>query len=205
MAERWVFGYGSLMWCPRFAYLEVRPALLMGVHRALCVSSVVHRGSRPRPGLVLGLDLGGQCQGVAFRVAPGDARHIRGELIRREQVTQVYREATRRVCLLDGSARLVRALCFLTDRTHPQYAGNLPLQRQVWMVRRAVGRSGRNADYVIATCEHLNELGITEPRLTQLVHMLHPSGLPRTPDLTRRTVARHRTYGVLKPVSRPVR
>ena len=204
MAEHWVFGYGSLMWRPQFSYLEARPALLVGAHRALCVASVVHRGSRARPGLVLGLDVGGACQGIAFRLAAEDARHIRHELKKREQVTLVYREAIRRVRLLDGSDRAVRALCFMADRRHPQYAGALPIQRQAWMVREAVGRSGRNADYVISTLQHMEEAGVADSRLRRLVNIFCPCRLPRPPDLSTHRTRRPRSYGVLKPVPRPV-
>jgi cation transport protein ChaC len=204
MAEHWVFGYGSLMWRPQFSYLEAKPALLVGAHRALCVASVVHRGSRRRPGLVLGLDVGGRCEGIAFRLAAGDARHIRNELKKREQVTLVYREAMRSVQLLDGSSRSVRALCFLTDRNHPQYAGALPLYRQAWMVRAAVGRSGRNADYVLSTLEHMEEADVADQKLAKLVNIFCPCRLPRSPDFSSRTTRRQRSYGVLKPVPRPV-
>jgi len=204
MVEHWVFGYGSLMWQPQFTYLEAIPALLVGAHRALCVASVVHRGSRGRPGLVLGLDVGGRCQGIAFRLAANDARHIRNELKKREQVTLVYREAMRRVQLLNGSSRAVRALCFLTDRSHPQYAGSLPVHRQAWMVRDAVGRSGRNADYVLSTLGHMKDAEIADHELNRLVNIFCPCRLPRPPDLSNRTRRRHRSYGVLKPVPRPV-
>ena len=205
MAEHWVFGYGSLMWQPHFAFEEVQPALLIGAHRALCVSSVVHRGSPARPGLVLGLDVGGRCEGLAFRLAPEQARHIRSELKKREQVTLVYLEAMRHVKLLDGSDRDVRALCFLADRRHPQYVGGLPLDLQAKMVRRAVGRSGRNADYVISTLQHLEETGIHDARLARLVNLFHPCRTPRPPDLTKHRARRHRSWAVLKPVPRPVR
>ena len=205
MADYWVFGYGSLMWQPHFTYLDVKPALLIGAHRAPCVYSVVHRGSPAHPGLVLGLDVGGQCQGLAFKVAPDAAHQIRAELKKREQVTLVYREAMRRIKILDGSGRGVRALCFLMDRSHPQYAGSLPLDTQAWIVRKGFGRSGRNIDYIISTLEHLEEMGIHDPVLTRLVNVLCPRRLPRPQDLTKRSVRRHRSYGVLKPVPRPGR
>ena len=105
LADLWVFGYGSLMWQPGFDHDIAVPALLRGAHRALCVRSVVHRGTQRRPGLVLGLDRGGVCRGMAFRVTLGRERQTRAYLRAREQVHNVYREVTRSVELLDGSER----------------------------------------------------------------------------------------------------
>src|SRR3978361_1416381 len=95
--DLWVFGYGSLMWKPGFEFVEQAPARLIGEHRALCVYSFDHRGTPEKPGLVLGLDRGGACRGVAFRVAAG-LRRGRGDYTRsRAQTTHVYRERTRYV------------------------------------------------------------------------------------------------------------
>src|SRR3984885_15624043 len=93
--DLWVFGYGSLMWRPGFEFLERIPARLIGLHRALCVYSFVHRGPPEKPGLVLGLDRGGACRGVAFRVAAENRSEVVAYLRAREQVTSVYREVKR--------------------------------------------------------------------------------------------------------------
>src|SRR5438309_11601760 len=87
--DLWVFGYGSLMWRPGFEFIEQVPARLIGEHRALCVYSFVHRGTPEKPGLVLGLDRGGACRGVAFRVAEKHRATTVAYLRAREQVTSV--------------------------------------------------------------------------------------------------------------------
>src|SRR5215470_9364387 len=121
--DLWVFGYGSLMWRPGFDFIERVEARLIGAHRSLCVYSFVHRGTPERPGLVLGLDLGGACRGVAFRVTAADRAKTIAYLRAREQVTMVYRESIRRVWLEGDPQRQVSALCYVVDRSHPQYAG----------------------------------------------------------------------------------
>ena len=204
MSDYWVFGYGSLMWRPDFPYLEAVPATLEGAHRALCLYSIVHRGSRARPGLTMGLDIGGSCSGVAFRIAPKHAGAVRNQLKKREQVTLDYRETMRWVKLANSSSE-VYAVTFMIDRRHPLYAGNVPLARQAWMVRHAVGVSGRNIDYVTNTFRHLKEMGIREPRIERLVNILDPLG-----DAVERAAPigfrRHgRKIGTLVPVPRPKR
>ncbi len=175
MAELWVFGYGSLMWRPGFRYSEARPALLKGAHRALCVYSIVHRGTHSAPGLVLGLDRGGACRGVAFRVAEGAEDETVAYLREREQVTDVYVEAVRPIRLLDGSCRVLKALTYLVDRNHDQYAGGLSLEEQIKIVRDGKGQAGGNVEYVMRTLKHLQELGVTDPLLSALaVHLTEP-------------------------------
>jgi len=170
--DLWVFGYGSLMWRPGFAYEEAMPARIIGARRRLCVYSVVHRGTARRPGLVLGLEPGGACDGMAFRVAPDQARAVRAYLRAREQVTMVYREAAGILELETEGRPRVRALCYMVDTAHPQYAGDLPLENQVHLVRRSHGRAGPNIDYVANTVRHLREAGIHDAPLERLVARL---------------------------------
>ena len=186
--DLWVFGYGSLIWRPGFAFLERVEARLIGAHRALCVYSFVHRGTPERPGLVLGLDQGGACRGMAYRVAASARAETIAYLRAREQVTMVYRESIRSIWLRGAPERRVSALCYTVARGHPQYAGRLALAQQLHFVRQGHGQSGPNRDYVIATVAALEELGLRETALHLLAERLkgvhesaaaeapHPSG-----------------------------
>jgi cation transport protein ChaC len=170
--DLWVFGYGSLIWRPGFDFLERVPARLTGAHRALCVFSHVHRGTPERPGLVLGLDFGGACRGVAYRVA-GAARGATIAYLRaREQATNVYRETTRSITLLGEDERRVSALVYMIDRGHPQYAGRLDLATQLHLVRQGHGQSGPNREYVLSTVHSLEQLGLYDRDLHLLAERL---------------------------------
>jgi glutathione-specific gamma-glutamylcyclotransferase len=170
--DLWVFGYGSLMWRPGFDFLERHEARLIGAHRALCVYSFVHRGTPEKPGLVLGLDHGGACRGIAYRVA-GKKREATIEYLRgREQVTMVYRETYRSVWVDSDPQQRVTALVYMIDRGHPQYAGRLPIDKQLHFVRQGHGRSGQNRDYVIETVKSLEALGYRETALHELAEKL---------------------------------
>jgi len=177
--DLWVFGYGSLMWRPGFAFLERVPARLIGLHRSLCVYSFVHRGTPERPGLVLGLDRGGMCCGIAFRVAAAAREKTIAYLRAREQVTTVYLETMRRIELEDKARREVQALCFIVDRSHVQYAGRLTLEQSLHHVRQAHGRSGPNRDYVLDAVAALEALGYRETELHLLAERLKAGGVHR--------------------------
>jgi cation transport protein ChaC len=172
MAELWVFGYGSLMWRPGFAFAARAPGLLKGAHRALCVYSIFHRGTREQPGLVLGLDRGGACRGVAYRIPAGAEDETIAYLREREQITDVYVEARRKVRLLDGSDGVVEAVAYLVDRDHVQYAGALSLDEQLRLVKGSKGQSGENVEYVLNTVRHLEEEGVRDPLLSALAARL---------------------------------
>ena len=179
-----MFAYGSLMWRPDFAFVERVEARLVGAHRALCVYSFVHRGTPERPGLVLGLDHGGTCRGVAYRVPAAERGNTIAYLRAREQVTSVYRECVRPIWLRQASEQRVPALCYMVDRGHAQYAGRLTLDQQLHHVRQGHGQSGANRDYVIATVGALEQLGYRESELHLLAARLagtHEAGAPWSP------------------------
>ena len=171
--DLWVFGYGSLMWRPGFDFAERTLATVRGYRRSLCVYSHVHRGTPDRPGLVLGLDRGGSCKGAAFRVRAEAAGATVAYLRAREQVTMVYRELTIGAALADG--RRVRALTYVVDRSHAQYAGVLDLPTLERLVGQGVGVSGANPDYVCATYQHMLELGITDATLAAVAQRFAPA------------------------------
>jgi cation transport protein ChaC len=174
--DLWVFGYGSLMWRPGFDFEERVPARLVGEHRALCVYSFVHRGTPEKPGLVLGLDRGGACRGIAFRVAERNRAATVAYLREREQVTSVYREVMRSVWLENDARQRVAALAYVVDRGHVQYAGRLSLAEQHRHVLQGHGQSGANRDYVIATVKAIEAEGFRDGPLHQLAVMLHDDG-----------------------------
>jgi cation transport protein ChaC len=179
--DLWVFGYGSLMWRPGFDYVEKVPARLIGEHRALCVYSFDHRGTPEKPGLVLGLDRGGACRGIAFRVTASLRARTIGYLREREQTTHVYREVTRSVWLDNEARQRVGALTYVADRSHVQYAGRLPLDEQLRIVRQGHGRSGNNRDYVLATVKAIEAEGFRDDQLHRLAIMLHDSHVSAAP------------------------
>ncbi|WP_417307617.1 gamma-glutamylcyclotransferase [Devosia sp.] len=163
----WVFGYGSLIWNPGFAFVRQMPATLLGAHRRLSVLSHRHRGTAARPGLVFGLVRGGSCRGMAFGVAPEAWEEAHDYLVAREMDNGVYLETVRPVQMADRSRG--PALTFMVDERHAQFAGKLDLKAQLEIVLGAVGESGPNPDYVRETAAHLSALGMADRYLDALV------------------------------------
>jgi len=192
--DLWVFGYGSLMWRPGFAFAETRRARVIGYRRCFCIYSVHHRGTHRRPGMVLGLDRGGACAGIAFRVRAQNAGETIAYLRSREQVNGVYREAHLPVEITEGGNREVTALAYIVERAHPSYAGQLPLAQQARLIRGGRGVSGINLDYLISTLRHLAELDIREPELERILTLIGPHAA-RCPVTTRGSAA---AVGILR-------
>ncbi|MEO1192251.1 MAG: gamma-glutamylcyclotransferase [Pseudomonadota bacterium] len=168
-ATFWVFGYGSLMWNPGFPHSEARPALLRGYHRRFCIWSHNYRGTPERPGLVLGLDRGGSCRGMAFQVRRDDSEAVLDYLHDREMSTRVYHP---RLITLDTARGPVQGLAFVVDRRHPQYTGRLGLEETATLIADAVGQRGACAEYLANTVAHLRELDINPGSLRPLMRMV---------------------------------
>lgn len=164
MQQRWIFGYGSLMWKPGFDFVSQAHARIRGYHRSLCIYSLHHRGTEQKPGLVLGLDRGGSCIGVAFQVEPAKWDVTIAYLREREQVSMVYMETTQTIELL-GTHRKVEALAYVADREHSQYAGKLSHEQLLRHVIQGEGQMGRCTDYVMNTLAHLKEMNIRDKTL----------------------------------------
>ena len=165
----WVFGYGSLIWRPNFPHKDAQAALLRGYHRAPCIYSTNYRGTCEQPGLVLGLDRGGACRGLAFHVADRDADAVIDYLYAREMINRVYRPRWTPVALQTGS---VTALIFVADREHEQYAGKLSDEDALKLILQGCGKQGRCIDYFRNTLAHLDSLGIHDRTLTRIVGLV---------------------------------
>jgi len=169
-AGLWIFGYGSLMWRPDFPFVERVRATIAGYHRAFCIASTFHRGSMDRPGLVLGLDRGGACEGIAYRIATADAPAVLAYLRARELIYGVYRETSVPAHFAPGaSVEAAHVLAYTVERCHPAYTGRLPLAVQAAIIKGAQGRSGADLDYLINTVRHLKDLGIRERHIERLL------------------------------------
>ena len=168
-ADLWVFGYGSLMWSPCFPFSQKALARVHGYHRALCILSTRYRGTRLRPGLVMGLCRGGSCWGMAFRVPRVHVRRSLTRLWSREMTRRVY-EPRLVLAQLRRPERSVRALAFLADPGHPAYVRELDLHGRARLVAQGIGQRGRCIEYIENTLEHMHDVGVRDPHLERILH-----------------------------------
>jgi cation transport protein ChaC len=166
-SDFWVFGYGSLIWRPELPTLETVRARVLGYHRGLYLWSRINRGTPQTPGLVLALDRGGSCTGLAFRLDPQQLDEALRSLWLREMPMGSYRPSWLRCTLADG--RRVKALSFVMRRGIPTYAGRLPDEVVRTVFEQACGRYGTTRDYVERTVQALREHGIADAALEKLL------------------------------------
>ncbi|MGQ0652359.1 MAG: gamma-glutamylcyclotransferase [Betaproteobacteria bacterium] len=173
--DLWVFGYGSLMWSPCFPFTDQALARVHGYHRALCILSTRYRGTRQRPGLVMGLCRGGSCWGMAFRIPRAHVRRALARLWSREMTRRVYEPRLvlaelRRPSRLNRHSSRVRALAFLADPGHPAYVRELDLHGRARLVAQGIGQRGHCIEYIQNTLEHMHEVGVRDPHLERILH-----------------------------------
>jgi len=164
-SDVWLFAYGSLIWNPIFHFVECRVGKIYGWHRRFCLWTPVGRGTPDHPGLVLGLDRGGSCRGIAFRIAAAD---VLSELLlvwQREMIVSSY--IPRWVRVFDEK-QVVEAIAFAVNRQHPSYAGNISLETTVDSIATAAGQLGSAADYLMQTVDGLMTVGIKDRQLLLL-------------------------------------
>lgn len=163
----WVFAYGSLIWDPGFPYVEKQRAVVHGYHRRFCLYSHRYRGTPEAPGLVLGLDKGGSCHGVAYAVPSREAEAVRAYLWVREMFSNAYRPRLLQARLADD--RRVMAQTFVIVPDHPQYAGRLGPDFAARLIASSHGERGSNLAYLENTLLHLLELGIQDRSMRRLL------------------------------------
>jgi cation transport protein ChaC len=184
--DLWVYGYGSLIWNPEFDFSEQRLGTLRGHHRSLCLWSRINRGTPEVPGLVFGLDRGGSCRGMTFRIRASNVAHTFEALWRREMATGAYHPRWLQCDTVHGA---VTALAFVIDRNSAGYVKALPDHQAVEIIHRASGKYGSCIDYVMQTQQALETAGIRDRRLARLTARLQerihstqtPSGLKLGP------------------------
>jgi len=162
----WVFGYGSLMWHPGFPHLEVRVGRIFGFSRRFCIYSHIYRGTLERPGLVFGLDRGGSCQGLAYRVPRAEGESVMTYLYDREMATAIYFPRWVTVRTAQGA---VQAITFVVDPAHRQYTGHLDTTEIARLILQGKGDRGTCHAYLANTVRHLAALGIHDRRLEALL------------------------------------
>jgi cation transport protein ChaC len=174
----WVFGYGSLIWNPAFHFAERRVARLRGYRRSFCLWTHLGRGTPDKPGLMLGLDRGGSCRGVVYRISDDHVDSELDILWRREMIGGAYAPRWLRAETPEGA---VESIVFTMNRKHDRYAGRLSERQVADVLATATGRLGACAEYLMNTVEHLDQLGMTDTylqRLREAVAKRLPDGCP---------------------------
>ncbi|MEZ5831602.1 MAG: gamma-glutamylcyclotransferase [Dongiaceae bacterium] len=167
--DLWLFGYGSLMWKPELDFAESRPALLKGWHRRFCLWQWRYRGSRHHPGLMLALDRGGACRGVAYRIAAPGVRDKIAKVWRREMLGNGYLPRWVRLVTMQGG---VRGLTFVANLAGERYAGRISDEIVADHMAHACGEGGSSAEYLLETVLKCEELGIHDPFLWRLQELV---------------------------------
>jgi cation transport protein ChaC len=167
----WLFAYGSLIWKPEFDSLEHRRAVAPGWHRAFCMELERWRGSPQQPGLMMALERGKHCEGIAYRLQDGDHGAQIGRLLRRE-ISGVEGIGAVRWIDIEIEGAQQEALVFWADISHTDFKVSLPLPEVARILARACGHVGSGAEYLFHTVTKLEAHGIRDADLWQLQEMV---------------------------------
>jgi len=170
----WIFGYGSLIWKPEFDFDRRVPARVFGYHRKLCLRSIKYRGTFDCPGVVAGLDRGGSCTGIAYRMPAAAVHHQLPELWEREMFMGSYAARWLHARRLDGRGS-VRALAFVVIRDGQHYCGHLHEAQLVRVLTTARGIYGTSLEYLQRTVQALHADGLRDPHLERLLARALPA------------------------------
>ena len=163
----WIFAYGSLIWNPAMKTAEARVARIDGLHRSFCLSMTVGRGTPDMPGLALGLDEGGSCLGMAYRIADDDLATELPILWGREMLLGGYSPQWVEVRDRNGTV-FGHAIAFVVDRQDRLYAGKLASTQVASRLASAAGSWGTAADYLFRTRDALRMHKIPDAALEGL-------------------------------------
>lgn len=166
-ADVWLFAFGSLIWNPACESVEQRAAVVPGWHRSFCIRLIWYRGTPERPGLMMGLDRGGLCRGVAYRIARRDAWSALSRVLRREISVKPAANRPRWLSARIGGERR-QVLGFVANRQATSYVGRLPLDRMAELIASGCGHRGSCAEYLLNTVLKLDEHGIRDRNLWRL-------------------------------------
>jgi cation transport protein ChaC len=169
----WIFAYGSLMWSPGFSFAETQPAHVHGWHRGFCLYSPEYRGTREKPGLVLGLDRGGSCRGIAYRLGEPTLAQAIDYLWTREMTGFVYHMTPVRMTTEHGPTA---GYAFTVRRDSRDYAGRLPQEIAARIIATSRGDRGTGRDYLANTVRHLEQLGIRDGALHRIERLVAALG-----------------------------
>lgn len=174
--DLWIFAYGSLIWNPALQVSERRLAHVQGWHRSFCLSMSVGRGTAKAPGLALGLEPGGMCHGVAYRIAERDRATELPILWNREMLIGGYTPMWVDVIGADN-LKFGSAIAFTSDPDHEHYAGDLPQQEKVRRLATAAGSWGSSMDYLLRTVDGLRQIGIRDREMERLGVLAKPMAI----------------------------
>jgi glutathione-specific gamma-glutamylcyclotransferase len=169
----WVFAYGSLMWNPEMRFDEALPARVHGWHRSFCLYSPEYRGTREKPGLVLGLDRGGSCRGIAYRLAAATLAAEIDLLWTREMTGFVYHMTPVSLATERGK---IAGYAFTVRRDSADYAGRLAHDVAARIIATSRGDRGTGRDYLANTVQHLEQLGIRDGALHRIEALVRALG-----------------------------